>query len=72
MDDGATGQSAMEEFYTLLGVRGDGVASVVDLVATPELPAVRAHAQALLREHASCDTVEVWRDGALIEQLARA
>jgi hypothetical protein len=71
MDDGALGQDVMEDFYTLLGVRRDGVASVVDLIATPELPAARARAEALLREHASCDTVEVWRDGALIEQLAR-
>jgi hypothetical protein len=69
--DGTPEHDVMEDFYTLLGVRRDGVASVVDLIATPELPTARARAEALLREHASCDTVEVWRDGALIEQLAR-
>ncbi|RAK60012.1 hypothetical protein DJ021_09455 [Phenylobacterium hankyongense] len=61
-----------EDVFTLLCVRADGVASVVDLVASADLPAVRRRATALLREHASCDVVEVWRDGALIEQLDRA
>ena len=72
MDDGIFDQAAAEDVYTLLGVRRDGVASVVDLVATPELPKARARAEALLREHASCATVEMWRDGALIEQFARS
>ncbi|MDB5450561.1 MAG: hypothetical protein JWQ52_1689 [Phenylobacterium sp.] len=61
-----------EDYFTLLCVRADGVASVVDLVAAADLPAVRRRATALLREHASCDVVEVWREGALIEQLDRA
>jgi len=72
MDDGAVDQAASEDVYTLLGVRPDGVASVVDLVVTPELPAARARAAALLREHASCAVVEMWRDGALVEQFARS
>jgi len=63
--------TADEQFYTLLGVRPDGVASVVDLVAASDLPYARDRARALLREHASCHLVEVWRDGAMIEQLAR-
>jgi len=71
MDDGVLEHDVTEDVYTLLGVRRDGVASVVDLVATPELPTVRARAEALLREHASCETVEVWRGGALVEQLDR-
>lgn len=58
--------------YTLLCVRADGVASVVDLVATDDLHEVRYRAQALLREHRSCVHVEAWRDGALVEQFARA
>ncbi len=72
MADGGVEETAVEDVYTLLGVRRDGVASVVDLVATPELPRARARAQALLREHTSCVSVEMWRDGTLIEQLVRA
>jgi hypothetical protein len=68
--DGVNLQEA-EQFYTLLGVRPDGVASVVDLVAAEDLPMARARAQFLLREHQSCTIVEVWRDGALLDQLAR-
>ncbi|WP_133254244.1 hypothetical protein [Phenylobacterium deserti] len=60
-----------EEYYTLLGVRADGVASVVDLVAATELSFIRDRANALLREHRSCDVVEVWRDGSLLEKFAR-
>ena len=60
-----------EQYYTLLGVRPDGVASVVDLVAADNLGSARTRARALLREHLSCNHVEVWRDGALLDQLAR-
>ena len=60
-----------EQHYTLLGVRPDGVASVVDLVAAEDVAVARRRATALLREHQSCSHVEVWRDGALIDQLAR-
>lgn len=61
-----------EDYYTLLCVRADGVASVVDLVAAPDLDRVRGRAQALLREHRSCENVEVWQDGALLEHVGRA
>lgn len=61
----------VEEYYTLLGVRPDGVASVVDLIAGADRGMVMARARALLQEHQSCETVEVWRDGALLEQLPR-
>jgi hypothetical protein len=60
-----------EDFYTLLCVRPDGIASVVDLVAARDLSIVRHRAEALLNEHLSADTVEVWCDGALLEQLER-
>jgi hypothetical protein len=60
-----------EQYFTLLGVRPDGVASVVDLVAAEDATIVRRQASALLREHLSCSSVEVWRDGALVEQLKR-
>ena len=62
---------ADEEFYTLLCVRPDGVASVVDLVAARDLRIVRHRAEALLGEHLSAARVEVWREGALVEELAR-
>jgi hypothetical protein len=60
-----------EQHFTLLGVRPDGVASVVDLVAAEDVGIARSRARALLREHQSCHLVEVWRDGALVEQLSR-
>ena len=59
------------DVFTLLGVRRDGVASVVDLVADGPAGA-RRRAQALLKEHASCETVEVWRDGGLLEKIVRS
>lgn len=58
------------DIFTLLGVRRDGVASVVDLVADG-LGAARRRAQAMLREHGSCEAVELWRDGGLIEKVER-
>jgi hypothetical protein len=61
-----------EVIYTLLGVRADGVASVVDMIPAESLVTVRYSAEALLREHQSCSLVEVWRDETLVEQLARA
>jgi hypothetical protein len=62
---------SFEDPYTLLCVRADGVAPVVDLMVADEIAAVRAQARALLREHASCDIVEVWRFGELQERVAR-
>ena len=68
MSDGVA--TIESEVVTLLGVRRDGVASVVDLVAEgPE--AARRRARAMLAEHASCEAVELWRDGGLIEKVAR-
>jgi hypothetical protein len=60
-----------ETYYTLLGVRADGVAPVVDLILAEGLDAIRASARALLAEHASCDTVEVWRGAAMLERVTR-
>jgi hypothetical protein len=68
MDDATHRDTA----YTLLCVRADGVASVVDMVTTDDLGDVRQRAEALLREHRSCVHVEAWRDGTLVEQLVRA
>ena len=72
MVEGAHSYEPGGEVFTLLGVRGDGVASVVDLVAAEALSDVRRRAQWLLKEHASCRVIEVWRDGALVEELGRA
>jgi hypothetical protein len=72
MVEGAHSHEPGDEVFTLLGVRGDGVASVVDLVAAEALSDVRRRAQWLLKEHASCRVIEVWRDGALVEELGRA
>ncbi len=63
---------ATDDVFTLLGVRDDGIASIVDLIAADGLPEVRSRARWLLKEHASCNVVEVWRGGALLEELARA
>jgi hypothetical protein len=69
--DRADHLESRDESFTLLGVRADGVASVVDLMASESLPDVRVRAHWLLREHASCRIVEVWRDGTLVEELVR-
>jgi hypothetical protein len=69
---GMTGGVAIIEtdVFTLLGVRRDGIASIVDLVADGAA-AARHRAEALLAEHASCEAVEVWRDGGLVEKIRR-
>jgi len=68
MTDGAT--TLETDVFTLLGVRPDGIASVVDLVADGATHA-RRRAEALLAEHASCEAVEVWRGGGLVEKVVR-
>jgi len=62
---------SVETYYTLLGVRADGVAPVVDLILAEGLEAIRASARALLAEHASCDSVEVWRGSVMVERVTR-
>jgi len=59
-----------EIYYTLLGIRLDGVPSVVDVVYAP-LPSALSRARALFKEHASCISIEIWRDSGLVERLAR-
>ena len=71
MVEGAHPVDAGGEVFTLLGVRGDGIASVVDLMAAEAFSDVRLRARWLLKEHASCSVIEVWRDGALLEELGR-
>jgi hypothetical protein len=60
-----------DDIFTLLGVRSDGIASFVDLMAADSLLAVRSRAQWLLKEHASCRVVEVWLGGSLLEECDR-
>lgn len=71
MDDGPALETAVEETCTLLCVRDDGVAPFVDLTPWTDLPLLRRRAERLLREHASCVAVELWRDGAFVERVAR-
>ncbi|HEY8618071.1 hypothetical protein [Phenylobacterium sp.] len=69
----ASGQVGLsEDFYTLLCVRSDGVASFVDVYPAADVELVRSRAAALLSEHRSSHKVEVWRDGALLEEFERA
>jgi hypothetical protein len=60
-----------EDFYTLLCSRADGVAPVVDVLPTEDIEVARLRAQRLLVEHRSCERVEIWRDGALHEEVRR-
>jgi hypothetical protein len=66
-----SGPASGEDYYTLLGVRADGVASVVDLWPAGGDAALRARAMKLLAEHASCQCVEAWRGAVLTERFSR-
>lgn len=63
--------AVIDDTYTLLGVRADGVASVVDLVPASDLAFARQRALAMLAEHESCRSIEVWFDGSMVEQHDR-
>lgn len=60
-----------DETYTLLGVRADGVASIVDLVPAGGVEMARHRAKTMLSEHESCRTIEIWFDGSLLELHGR-
>jgi hypothetical protein len=60
-----------EDYFTLLCVRADGVAPVVDLLLADDGRSIRTRALALLKEHASCEAVEVWRGAVLVERFRR-
>lgn len=60
-----------DDYFTLLGVRTDGTASVVDLMLVVEQISLRDRADAMLAEHASCQSVEVWRGAVLVEKFQR-
>jgi hypothetical protein len=61
-----------DDYYTLLGIRADGAASVVDLVLVSEGDMLTDRADALLAEHASCHQVEVWRGSDLVKRFERS
>lgn len=63
---------APDDICTLLCVRPDGVAPIVDLTPWTDLPALRIRAHRLLREHGSCHAVELWRGGVLVERIVRS
>ncbi|HEY3695961.1 hypothetical protein [Phenylobacterium sp.] len=66
-----TETESAEDYYTLLAVRADGVAPVVDLLPAEGVPRLRDRAMAMLAEHASCESVEVWRGVFLVERFSR-
>jgi hypothetical protein len=60
-----------DESYTLLAVRPDGGVPVVDLIAGGSRADALARARAFLAEHASCDRVEVWLAGRMVDEITR-
>jgi hypothetical protein len=64
--------SAPDGYFTLLCVRADGFAAVIDLVPAESDSGLRDRALALLAEHASCQSVEAWRDSELVRRFNRA
>jgi hypothetical protein len=65
------GSADASDYYTLLGVRLDGAVPVVDMAPVADHELARRRAAFLLREHASCSHIEIWKDGALVEALER-
>jgi hypothetical protein len=63
--------NADDDYFTLLGVRPDGTASIVDLMLVGEQATLRRRVEAMLAEHASCQSVEVWRGALLVETFER-
>jgi hypothetical protein len=59
------------DYYTLLGVRADGAVPVVDVAPVADDELARGRAAALLREHASCSKIEIWKGGLLVGSLER-
>ena len=66
------GVTAEDDVCTLLCVRPDGVAPIVDLTPWTDLTTLRHRAQRLLREHGSAYAVELWRGGEMVERVVRS
>lgn len=60
-----------EDSYTLLAVRADGAVPVVDLVVGASRSQALTRARAFLAEHASCERVEVWLGGRMVDEVGR-
>jgi hypothetical protein len=63
--------AAPDSYFTLLCVRADGVAAVIDLLPAESCLGLQDRAMALLAEHASCQAVEAWRDAELVRRFHR-
>lgn len=59
-----------EAIYTLLGVRQDGVAPVIQMTPAEGPAEALSEARSFLAEHRSCCFVEVWKDGALVDTVS--
>ncbi|HEV2531965.1 hypothetical protein [Phenylobacterium sp.] len=62
----------MDNVYTLVGLRADGVAPVVDIRPASEADGGLRAGAAFLAEHASCSKVEIWLDGQILTTLSRS
>jgi hypothetical protein len=58
--------------YTYIGRRDDERISHLDLHPMDSLEDPTEHARRLLREHQSCDRVEIWNDETFIAAVSRA
>ena len=61
----------MDLSYIFLCLRPDGVEAHLDVMVAESETQLRVHAQKMLREHRSCDRVEVWRDAVCVLMLSR-
>jgi hypothetical protein len=62
----------LDNVYTLVGLRADGIAPMVDIRPVGEADGGLRAGAAFLAEHASCDRVEVWLNGELLTTLSRS
>jgi len=60
------------QIYTYIARDNDERASHLDLHPMTNLEDPTEHARRMLREHKSCDRVEIWNDEILIAAISRA
>jgi len=68
MDDG----QVADAHFTLVGLKPDGVAPFIDILVSQDVAAAVQRAEDLLRDHASCASVEVWRGAEVLEVVRRS
>ena len=61
----------MDACFTLLGRRRDGVSPTLDLVLSRSVEDALVEARAFLKQHVSCDAVEVWIEGRRLATIRR-